>query len=117
MGLLQITLNAPRLYGPSWPAWQRRRRWFAKIPSVRLSARQRCARRRTSAQTLSVADGREPLLARQAAPQNRAARARRTSRRLAPQCRLRQTRTRHYRSEEHTSELQSLTNIVCRLLL
>src|SRR5258706_6329798 len=23
----------------------------------------------------------------------------------------------HYRSEEHTSELQSLTNIVCRLLL
>src|SRR5258706_5434389 len=23
----------------------------------------------------------------------------------------------HYRSEEHTSELQSLTNLVCRLLL
>src|SRR5262249_57350701 len=26
-------------------------------------------------------------------------------------------RTRHSRSEEHTSELQSLTNLVCRLLL
>src|SRR5438093_11349665 len=25
--------------------------------------------------------------------------------------------TRHHRSEEHTSELQSLTNLVCRLLL
>src|SRR5258706_4075498 len=27
------------------------------------------------------------------------------------------TRALHFRSEEHTSELQSLTNLVCRLLL
>src|SRR5438046_7773445 len=29
----------------------------------------------------------------------------------------REASMRHYRSEEHTSELQSLTNLVCRLLL
>src|SRR5438093_4860392 len=29
----------------------------------------------------------------------------------------RRARRRHLRSEEHTSELQSLTNLVCRLLL
>src|SRR5258706_11688313 len=37
-----------------------------------------------------------------------------------PRCRARATprRSRHWRrSEEHTSELQSLTNLVCRLLL
>src|SRR5438046_6832724 len=28
-----------------------------------------------------------------------------------------QITVKHYRSEEHTSELQSLTNLVCRLLL
>src|SRR5438093_9964685 len=33
-----------------------------------------------------------------------------------PHCGCRQGR-RHSRSEEHTSELQSLTNLVCRLLL
>src|SRR5829696_9937388 len=32
-------------------------------------------------------------------------------------CRHRQSRPRRTRSEEHTSELQSLTNLVCRLLL
>src|SRR5438093_5157960 len=31
--------------------------------------------------------------------------------------RVRQTRAGQHRSEEHTSELQSLTNLVCRLLL
>src|SRR5215213_3142795 len=31
--------------------------------------------------------------------------------------RLQERRRRHVRSEEHTSELQSLTNLVCRLLL
>src|SRR5438046_4654371 len=30
---------------------------------------------------------------------------------------LRSEKTQHPRSEEHTSELQSLTNLVCRLLL
>src|SRR5258706_15860517 len=37
-------------------------------------------------------------------------------RRCGP-CRLQRHRARHERSEEHTSELQSLTNLVCRLLL
>src|SRR5438093_10291662 len=37
----------------------------------------------------------------------------RRARRLRPPC----ARRGHTRSEEHTSELQSLTNLVCRLLL
>src|SRR5258706_9123029 len=32
-------------------------------------------------------------------------------------CRLGRSSRKGYRSEEHTSELQSLTNVVCRLLL
>src|SRR5258706_3203409 len=43
------------------------------------------------------------------------------SRKVSPRSSARRCPTfpfrRHFRSEEHTSELQSLTNIVCRLLL
>src|SRR5438093_2704768 len=37
--------------------------------------------------------------------------------RVAPRSRREQDRLERIRSEEHTSELQSLTNLVCRLLL
>src|SRR5438093_4298093 len=39
------------------------------------------------------------------------------ARRRPPACRHETTRGEGSRSEEHTSELQSLTNLVCRLLL
>src|SRR5438093_7934463 len=42
---------------------------------------------------------------------------RRSPRRTAPAGRRRATSRSRPRSEEHTSELQSLTNLVCRLLL
>src|SRR2546427_7465807 len=56
------------------------------------------------------------------APRRRAPRLRdRRERQLRPlpdrRCRSRRSRRRGARSEEHTSELQSQSNIVCRLLL
>src|SRR5258706_7944097 len=36
---------------------------------------------------------------------------------VATMARIADFTEKHYRSEEHTSELQSLTNLVCRLLL
>src|SRR5690242_20950547 len=47
----------------------------------------------------------------------RNARVRRGWRRAAPACRPAATPPVHRRSEEHTSELQSHVNLVCRLLL
>src|SRR5688572_31360549 len=59
-----------------------------------------------------------PLLAGRSADTNRAtARSRDRPRARVRICRVRRARDGRGRSEEHTSELQSQSNLVCRLLL
>src|SRR5271157_4332110 len=74
-------VSAPMTCGPNWRTPRRPRKYPAEIPSTRLSENQPFARRHTSAGILSSAGGRKLLLDLLAAPQNRAARAQRTSKR------------------------------------
>src|SRR5438046_6063147 len=60
----------------------------------------------TSSRSSALATTPQPTVRRRSRPGGGISRALRSS-----------TRSCSYRSEEHTSELQSLTNLVCRLLL
>src|SRR5271169_4552208 len=76
--------SVPGSGGPNFPCRPPLHTYFARNPSTLFSESRRCAHRRTSARTLSVADGRKLPLGELSIRRSRLAQGRHRNRRPAP---------------------------------